>query len=137
MSRVIPARAMADSFAARPAVKFRFTGTLSASTSPRFATVAPRPGGSTTPTRFSGTLTFSHCEKTMPAASSSPPLSDRLANVSVMTGWRKRLRRPRMHSMPRCERSSGRAWKAVSDMSSIRRRTVSAVASSLIIGAPK
>ena len=41
------AMAMDASMAVRPAVKFRFTGTLSASSVPRFASSPALPGGST------------------------------------------------------------------------------------------
>ena len=47
-----------DSLAARPAVKLKFTGTLPAHSTARLAMVAPAPGGSTMPTRFSGTVRF-------------------------------------------------------------------------------
>ena len=93
------ARAMAASLAARPALKLRFTGILPASSTPRLAMVAPRPGGRTMPIRFSGTFFLSHRERTMPTVSSSPPVSARFpAWASMSTVEKNFLRKPRRAS---------------------------------------
>jgi hypothetical protein len=71
----MPPKRKLVSRADRPAVKFRLTGILPAQVTARFAMNAPAPGGSTIPTRFSGTVSRIRRENTAAAAKSWPQVS--------------------------------------------------------------
>ena len=74
--RIPPCRRL-DSAAVRPTVKLRFTGTLPAHETARFAMTAPAPGGSTMPTRFSLTVARRRRESTAAAATSCAAVTSR------------------------------------------------------------
>ncbi len=106
-----PACRTADSAAARPEVKLRFTGVLPASTQARLAIAPPAPGGSRIPTRPSGTSRFSLRARARPAPSNTParillpPMP-----ASTSTGRVEPRAKPRTQARPRESRSGFTPW---------------------------
>ena len=98
------------SSAARPAVKLRFTGTLPAAMIARLAMNGPTPGGSTTPTRASGTVARRRRDSTAAAAKSCPHFNSRRPTARSTTSRRHGcFVSVRTHSRPRWRLSAGRS----------------------------
>ena len=113
--------------AARPAVKFRFTGTFPAQSTARLAMNAPAPVGSTIPTRCSGTVARIRRDNTAVAAYSWPQVSSRRCSVrSTIASRPGCFVIDRTHSRPRWRRRNGRSLNDCSPRSSSWRRAHSA-----------
>ena len=121
-----PARRRLDSAAARPAVKLRLTGTLSAKAQARLATAAPMPAGSTMPTRRSGSSRRRRARSQARASVTAPPRARRPAVRSTMTSRPARRARPLAVSAARWPRREGRVATSREPTSSRRVRAEAA-----------
>ena len=82
-----------------PTVKLKFTGTLPAHTTARFAIAAPAPGGRTMPTRLSGTVARSRRASTAAAAISWAAVSTRRSAVRSTSATEPGPARERAHHL--------------------------------------